>query len=217
MPTSSGHPCRNRVPLNGDKCHWHCHHQRTQPLDTTPQIRPSQRRVFHPPSISSFPSSPVSSFSSSPVPSSPIPFVPSSPTFSSSTFSYPSSPVSTSPFSSTDTSSGRFILDLIERWDENQPYINEIDMDNTFNLINNLYENPLCMRNLETIIKKYIDKTSTVIDICPCCIESETTLIKCGDTQHGTCESCITQWFNKGKTSCPICRANLISEDEIEV
>lgn len=56
---------------------------------------------------------------------------------------------------------------------------------------------------------KYVSSSSKIQGDCPICMES-VELVQCGSKVHGTCQDCLQSWFLKGKTSCPMCRCDLV-------
>ena len=45
-------------------------------------------------------------------------------------------------------------------------------------------------------------------DSCPVCLEQLDTSVTTG-CNHVFCEKCIDEWFDRGETSCPLCRTSI--------
>ena len=59
-----------------------------------------------------------------------------------------------------------------------------------------------------------IEKINEKLEECPVCFTSSETTIKIKRCNHVFCEDCIQKWLKNHKNTCPICRINVIIEQE---
>ena len=62
--------------------------------------------------------------------------------------------------------------------------------------------------------KKNIEKFHEILEECPICFTSSETTIKIKKCNHIFCEDCIQKWLKNHKNTCPICRVNVIINQE---
>lgn len=71
------------------------------------------------------------------------------------------------------------------------------------------------IKNLDKLnIEQYnnsIIRENKKIDECPICFNSKEKSIKLINCNHSFCENCIENWLLNHKSTCPICRINVLN------
>ena len=85
----------------------------------------------------------------------------------------------------------------------------------TVNLIERLFNDYLENKNKlnDEEYKINIEKIDKKLDECPICFSDSETTIKIKKCQHIFCEDCIEKWLKNHKNTCPICRVNVIENE----
>ena len=115
-----------------------------------------------------------------------------------------------------------FRLYNINENNENNENNQEIyyDLSNAFfptvNFIERIFNDYIENRNKlnDEEYNKNVEKINQKLEECPVCFTSSETTIKIKKCNHIFCEDCIQKWLKSHKNTCPICRVNVIIENE---
>jgi len=87
-----------------------------------------------------------------------------------------------------------------------------------FNLIQRLFDDYLENKSkLNDEEYEYsTEKIEQIIKECPVCFNESETTIKLKKCNHTFCENCIYNWLKNHNNTCPICRINVIFDNNVD-
>lgn len=98
-------------------------------------------------------------------------------------------------------------------------YENRTDLNHIYfpsvNLINRLFQDYIENKNKlnEDEYNNSIEKINKKIDECPVCFNSNDKTVIIKKCKHNFCENCIENWLKNHKSTCPICRTSVNSNN----